>query len=108
MSVHRIDRFVVPDAALDEFLADVARTHDLLRGLPGYRRDLLLEGERTGGTTRILTAVEWADEDAVAGAIEVVRRAHTAAGFSPREATARLGISADLGLYRARPWPTGR
>ncbi len=107
MSVHRIDRFVVPDAALAEFLADVARTHDLLRGLPGYRRDLLLEGERTGGTTRILTTVEWADEEAVAGAIEAVRQAHTAAGFSPVRTTERLGIAADLGTYRVRPWPAG-
>jgi heme-degrading monooxygenase HmoA len=105
VSVHRIDRFVVPDAALEEFLAGVARTHALLRTLPGHRRELLLEGERTGGTTRLVTTVEWADEQAVAGAVEAVRRAHAAAGFSPADTAARLGIDADLGFYRPRPWP---
>ena len=39
----RVDRFTVPEAARDEFLAQVADTHHILRTLPGFVRDAILE-----------------------------------------------------------------
>ena len=106
--VFRIDRFDVPDAALEEFLAALAPTHELLRGLPGCGQSLLLEGARENGSTRLLTLVEWADDHAIAGAQEAVRRMHEGTAFAPAQAVARSGMTADLGVYRVRPWPRGR
>jgi heme-degrading monooxygenase HmoA len=106
--VFRIDRFDVPDAAVEEFLAGLQPTHDLLRGLPGYGQNLLLEGARENGTTRLLTFVVWEDEAAIAGAQRAVQRLHDAGGFAPARMAARLGIRADLGVYRPLPWPDAR
>jgi heme-degrading monooxygenase HmoA len=99
MTVYRIDRFIVPDEALDEFVAGFPRTRDLLRQQRGFEYDLALRGERTGGTTRILTLVAWADDDAFAAARETMAAAHEEIGFTPTDTFARLGIDADLGVY---------
>ncbi|MCO1653666.1 hypothetical protein [Pseudonocardia humida] len=104
----RIDRFDVPDPAFDEFLTSLQPTHDLLRELPGCGQNVLLEGPRENGSTRLLTLVTWTDDAAIAAAQRAVRRLHEATGFSPARTVARLGVTADLGLYRVRPWPQAR
>ena len=97
--VFRVDRFVVPDGAVEEFMIGVHRTHRLLREQPGFRYDLLLEGERTAGTTRIVTVVAWADEPSIAAARAAVREMQREAGFSPADTFTRLGIDAEIGTY---------
>jgi heme-degrading monooxygenase HmoA len=99
MTVYRIDRFVVPDESLDEFLAGLPRTHDLLHEQPGFEYDLVLRGERSAGTTRVITLVAWADDAAFAGARKVVAARHEEIGFTPADTFARLGIDAELGVY---------
>jgi len=106
-TVFRIDRFDVPDAAVEEFLRRLRPTHDLLRTLPGRGQDLLLEGDRENGRTRLLTLVEWADEAAIAGAQHAVREMHAARGTTPAQIVEGLGIGVDLGVYRVRDRPAG-
>ncbi|WP_214402347.1 antibiotic biosynthesis monooxygenase [Pseudonocardia lacus] len=103
-AVLRIARFEVPDAAVDEFLDGLRVTHDMLGGLPGCGQNLLLEGQPGDGSTPLLTVVEWADDAAFAAARREAQRAQEAAGFSPIRTIARLGVAADAGVYRVRPW----
>ena len=42
-AVYRVDKFVVPAAARQEFLERVTQTHQILRGQAGLIRDLILE-----------------------------------------------------------------
>lgn len=99
--VFRVDKFMVPMAARDEFLARVRDTHALLRTQPGFVHDWIFE--QTDGPARfnLVTTVEWASEAAVDRAKAAVMEMHRQAGFNASELVTRLGISADLGTYTA-------
>lgn len=98
--LYRLDRFEVPLAARDEFLARVTETHALLRAQPGFIQDIVIEQPGVAGAFNLATLVEWRDELAVAGARAAVMAMHHRTGFRPDELFARLGVVADLGLYQ--------
>lgn len=100
-AIYRVDKFVVPAAARDEFLARIRETHELLRRQPGFIRDAILEQVAGPGKFNIVTIAEWQDQAAIDAARDVVRRAHAQRGFSPQETMKRLGIEADIADYRA-------
>jgi heme-degrading monooxygenase HmoA len=98
--VYRVDRFVVPAAAREEFLERVRQTHQVLRRQPGFVRDAVLEQEAGAGTSSIVTIAEWESEAAITGARAAVAALHAETRFSPQETLARLGIKAEIGIYR--------
>jgi heme-degrading monooxygenase HmoA len=100
-SVYRIDKFIVPEAANPEFLARVEETHRILRDCPGFVRDDVFEQYAGSGRFNLMTIVEWASQEAIEGAIQAVEAAREAEAFDPRALMARLGISADMALYRS-------
>lgn len=100
-AIYRVDKFVVPEAARDEFLARIRETHELLRRQPGFIRDAILEQVAGPGKFNIVTIAEWQDQAAIDAARDAVRRAHAQRGFSPQETMKRLGIEADIADYRA-------
>lgn len=97
--VYRVDKFVVPESARDEFMTNVQEVHQLLREQPGFAYDLLLEKTSGQGTFNIVTLVAWESTDAVAEAGAAVRKMHERTGFVPRELFGRLGITADRADY---------
>lgn len=98
--VYRVDKFVVPESAREEFLTKIRETHELLRRQPGFVRDAILEQIAGPGRFNIVTVAEWEDQSAIDAAREVVKRAHAERGFSPQETMKRLGIEADIADYR--------
>lgn len=101
-SRYRIDKFVVPRAAMAEFSGAVQDTHAVLRRQPGFVRDLILDQVSGPGDFNMVTFVEWADADALAAAVEAVRSFHRSVGFDGRSLAERLGIRGDIGIYAAR------
>lgn len=99
-TIYRVDKFVVPEAAREEFLAKIRQTHELLRQQPGFIRDAILEQISGPGKYNIVTVAEWKDQQAIDAARAVVMRAHAESGFSPQETMQRLGIEADIANYR--------
>ncbi len=99
-ALYRIDKFAVPEAALLEFLALVNRTHEVLRRQSGFVRDLVLQQVSGPGQFNAVTFVEWADQASYDEAAEAVHRFHGTIGFDAKSAMARLGITADIGIYR--------
>lgn len=97
---YRVDRFVVPDQALEEFLSRVRQTHELLRAQPGFLQDLLLEQASEPGKRNVITVVEWESEEAIAAAKAKVQSMQRKANFNPQELIARLGIRAEIANYR--------
>ncbi|WP_225727109.1 MULTISPECIES: antibiotic biosynthesis monooxygenase [unclassified Nocardia] len=97
--VYRIDKFVVPAPARDEFWANVRRTHSVLRDQPGFLADTLLEQRSGSGRFNAVTIVKWSSEDDLAAAKSAVDRSHEAAQFQPVEFFERVGIEADLANY---------
>ena len=99
-AVYRVDKFAVPEAAREEFVGRVRMTHELLRTLPGFVQDFVLEQSAGPGEFNFVTVVEWRDAGAVEHAKPVVEAMHRERGFSPQETIARLGIRADVAEYR--------
>jgi len=99
--VFRVDKFVVPEAARQEFLGRVRTTHRILREQPGFVADVVLEQSSGPGKFNFVTEVEWESQSAVDAAKTVVAAAQAQRGFSPQETLARLGIEADLAYYKA-------
>lgn len=97
--IYRLDQFVVPLPARAEFMARVRETHAILHAQPGFVRDDLLEQPHGSDKVRIVTVVQWRGEAAVRAAREKVRQGQAAQGFDPQELMARLGITADMGVY---------
>jgi hypothetical protein len=42
--VYRVDKFIVPSGAREEFLEKARRTHALLKAQPGFLQDFVLAG----------------------------------------------------------------
>jgi heme-degrading monooxygenase HmoA len=99
--IYRIDKFVVPAAARQEFLAKVRSTHQLLKAQPGFVRDVVLEQVEGPGRFNVVTMVEWQSQSAMDAAKAAVTAAHAKSGFNPQELLARLGIEADIANYTA-------
>ncbi len=100
--VYRVDKSVVPDSPRGEFLAKVHETHRFLRSLPGFVRDLVLEQTSGPGIFNFITLVEWENADAMEAAKTHMALKHAAASFKPQDLMNRLGITPDIGVYRAR------
>lgn len=98
--IFRVDKFVVPQAAREEFLQRVHDTHKILRRQPGFIRDALLEQIAGPGRFNIVTVVEWESQSAIDAARAAVAEAHAESGFNSQETMARLGVEADIANYK--------
>jgi hypothetical protein len=96
---YRIDKFIVPAAARDEFVARVFDTHAALRREAGFLQDMVLEQQSGPGTFNIVTLVEWANADVLRRVSEAVERRYAEIGFDRQEVMTRLGITADIANY---------
>jgi heme-degrading monooxygenase HmoA len=59
--VYRIDKFKVPPAARDEFLARARETHAFLHTLPGFVTSAIFQQSRGPGAFNFVTLVEWGE-----------------------------------------------
>ncbi|HET8728033.1 MAG TPA: antibiotic biosynthesis monooxygenase [Alphaproteobacteria bacterium] len=96
---YRVDRFVVPDHAREEYLQKARMTHDLLKTQPGFIQDFVLEHSSGGSEFNFVTIVEWESPEAIEAARFQVAAMHRRIGFNPSEMFARLGIKTDLANY---------
>ncbi|TAL56701.1 MAG: antibiotic biosynthesis monooxygenase [Pandoraea sp.] len=97
--VFRIDKFVVPAEALPEVVAQIKRVHAVLDGMPGCLRHRVLSQTGGSGEFNVINYIEWADADAIAAAIPMVRQLFEREGFDPTEFVKRFGVRADMGFY---------
>lgn len=103
-SVYRVDKFVVPPAALEGFLQQVQRVDAELGALPGCAQNLvLIQQAEVGEDFQIVTLVEWASAQALRDAKALMQQRYAAQGFDPAAFMQQLGVRADLGTYRELP-----
>jgi hypothetical protein len=98
--IYRVDKFVVPSSAREEFLDRVRRTHAFLKAQAGFVQDFVLEQFSGPGEFNMITTVEWASQEAFEDASVVVSARYREMNFNPQETLARLGIKADLANYK--------
>lgn len=95
----RMDSFIVPEAARDEFLERVRQTHDLLKTLPGFVQDVVLERIARSDQFNFVTMVEWDSEASMENAKAAVAEMHAQMQFDPRQMLERLEITVDRASY---------
>ena len=98
--VYRVDKFIVPDQAREEFIEKVQATHQLLKHQSGFLQDFVLEQASGPGQFNIVTMVVWDSIESIEPARAAVMAFHQAMNFNPQDLFARLGIKADLGSYK--------
>ena len=98
--VYRVDRFTVPAFARDEFIEQVRRTHEVLRELPGFIEDRVLERAAGSSHVSVVTMVTWQDQAAAEDARVAVTVAQRKAGFDKHRFLSRLGVEVDIGSFR--------
>jgi heme-degrading monooxygenase HmoA len=98
--IYRVDKFIVPNAAREEFLDKAHQTHALLKTQPGFLQDFVLEQASGPGEFNFVTVVEWASQEAVEHARTAVQALHREMNFNAQELFARTGIKADLANYK--------
>jgi heme-degrading monooxygenase HmoA len=94
--IYRVDKFVVPNGARQEFLDKARHTHSLLKAQPSFAQDFVLEQSSGPGELNFVTIVEWASQEATENARVAVIALHREMSFNPQETFARLGIKSDL------------
>jgi len=97
---YRVDMFGVPGRAREEFIGRVRNTHALLKTLPGFVQVCVLEQSSGAGQFNFVTIVEWDDAESMINAKAAVTAMQKEHNFNPQEMFARLGIRAELGLYK--------
>jgi hypothetical protein len=102
-ALYRVDKFIVPAAGRDEFLARVHDTHVVLRRQVGFRQDMILEQQSGPGAFNIVTVVEWESAEVVGHVAAAVAARHAEIGFDRNEMIRRLGITADIANYGRVP-----
>jgi heme-degrading monooxygenase HmoA len=98
--IYRVDKFVVPSGAREEFLDKARRTHALLKAQRGFLQDFVLEQSSGPGEFNFVTIVEWASQEAVEHACAAVQALHREMNFNAQELFSRTGIKADLANYK--------
>jgi heme-degrading monooxygenase HmoA len=99
--IYRVDKFHVPEVARAEFIEKVMATQQVLRTVPGFVEDTMLEQTSGPGRFNFITIVVWENAAVMEGARQAVVAKHQAMGFNPAELFERLGIEADLANYQA-------
>lgn len=98
-SVYRIDKFAVPVAAREEFLAQIDQTKVFLDTQAGCLQNLVLEVQSGSDRFNFLTVVEWDSAAAFEKAKAAMGAVRRVSGFDPQAFLERLGIEADMANY---------
>jgi len=97
---YRIDKFAVPEAAREEFLMNVLKTHEVLQAQQGFISHQVLEQVSGPGEFNFVTIAQWESAEVIERVKAAVQAAHRARNFNPQALFQRLGIRADIANYK--------
>ncbi len=95
-----IDKFVVPQTALGEFMQRMNTSRSFLRSLPGLIEDMAYQQTGEDGNVHVVTLAIWESEEAIRRAKAAVQAEYDRTGFRPAELFARLNIALERGTYQ--------
>jgi len=94
-----IDKFLVPEKAVQEFKERTKLNMDFIRKQPGFIKEETYERKDENGNLVYITVVIWQNEAAIKKAKAVVQAEYKKQGFNPIEMMERLHITLDRGTY---------
>ena len=100
MEVVLIDTFIVPEAAVDEFLEHVHFSANIVKTRPGFIEGHVFRRTVGDGRVNVVTTAVWANQAAMEEARKSVPAEFAKIGFSPPEIMKKLGIQIERGVYQ--------
>ncbi len=95
-----IDKFLVPQNAIEEFTNRMNYNRNLIKNFPGFIGDKVYRRTDDDGKSVIITIAEWEDENYISKAKEAVQKEYKKIGFDIREMITRLNIFMERGIYQ--------
>jgi hypothetical protein len=96
----RVNKFAVPEQVRDDFCRILLDTHAAVRRQEGFVRDYILERPAGPGELSIVTVIEFTSPDVIDGVAAALADFDRSRGVGRQEMMARLGVSAEMGLYQ--------
>ncbi|MEH3091300.1 MAG: antibiotic biosynthesis monooxygenase [Agrobacterium cavarae] len=96
--IHRIDKFKIPEEALEAFVARVSETHHTIDTLDGCLRNEVLVKTSGNGEYNVVTHVVWQDQSCLDAAILHMKDFHDRRGGKP---PLPAGAVEDRAVYRS-------
>ena len=97
---YRINRFLVPSESRSEFLVIIQKTSDMLGSQPGFIQDFVLENASQSDVSEFVTMIEFENQEVIPKISDAVAAFHESMHPHPRETLARLGVTAEQGIYK--------
>lgn len=95
----RVNKFAVPEQVRDDFCRILVDTHAVVRRQTGFVRDYILERPSGPGELSIVTVIEFTGPDVIDGVAAALADFDRSRGIGRQEQMARLGVTAEMGLY---------
>ena len=94
-----IDRFNVPQSAVNEFVDRMNLNRNFIQSVSGFIKDTVYKRTDENGDLIIITIAEWKDETSLVNAKELVQSEYKRIGFNPQEMMTRLNITMERNIY---------
>jgi heme-degrading monooxygenase HmoA len=95
-----IDQFVVPEAAVDEFLRHAHFSANIVKTRPGFIEGYVFRRTAGDGRMNVVTTAVWASQAAMEEAKKSIPTEFAKIGFSPPEIMKKLGVQIERGVYQ--------
>ena len=95
-----IDKFLIPQEAIEEFTNRMNYNRNLIKGISGFLGDNVYNRPDENGKFIIITIAQWKDENFMANAKEAVQNEYKRNGFDLPGFIARLNITMERGIYQ--------
>jgi hypothetical protein len=94
-----IDRFIVPQPAIDVFMQRVQYNRNFIKKLPGFIHDAAYQHRDEKGNLLFVTVAVWENETVINNAKAAVQAEYKRIGFNMPLFLEQAGITIDRGIY---------
>lgn len=100
-----IDTFVVPQAAVEEFVRHARFSANRVKTRPGFVEGYVLRRPAgDDGQVNVVTTAVWESQAAMEEARQSIAAEFARIGFNPPEIMQRLGVRIERGIYHRAPY----
>ena len=94
-----IDRFIVPQPAIDTFMQRVNYNRNFIKQLPGFIHDAAYQHRDEKGNLIFVTVAVWENETVINNAKAAVQAEYKKIGFNMPQFLEQAGITIERGIY---------
>ncbi len=95
-----IDKFLVPQEAIEEFTDRMNNNRNIVKNITGFLGDTVYKRTDENGKLVIINIAEWKDENSIANARVAIQTEYKKIGFDLSGFITRLNITMERGIYQ--------